>query len=73
MRRRPEEWDFPPERRERPRRYSADPTTTTTSWAKRAVDGYWRFVVTVFKVVIGAICGVVLVGCVRLLLTIVRF
>jgi hypothetical protein len=75
-RRHAEEWDWPPERRYRPRRHyyaELDVTIpTTTSWVNRAVNVYWRFVVTVFKMVIGAICGVVLVGCVWLIVTIVR-
>jgi len=61
-----QEWDYPPRRR--PRLYN-DPLQN--GWASPAVtsaaNAYWKFATTVLRVIIGAICGLVLLGVVALI------
>ena len=67
------EWDWPPERRRHARRRyqtTMDAFPRRTGWAHpivtRIVDVYFRIVVTFVKMMLGAIGGAIVVGCVWL-------
>jgi hypothetical protein len=68
-----QEWDYPPERRRR-RGYDPDIPPPATGWASptttRIVDIYWYIVMTMVKVVLGGMCGLVLFGCIWVIVTI---
>jgi hypothetical protein len=60
----PQEWDWPPEGRSRERYVEAVPRRTgwASPRANRFINGYLRFLWIFFKVVIGGLCGLGLLG-----------
>jgi len=65
MRRAKQEWDYPPRLARHYRVLDAEPTEN--GWASptttRVVNVYWMAIKTIVKVILGSILGLVLFGC----------
>jgi predicted butyrate kinase (DUF1464 family) len=67
------EWDWPPKRRQPPRRYQTiDAVPKPSGWESPIVTraGYSKIVITTLKMALGAVLGLVIVGCLWLIVTI---
>ena len=76
-----QEWDYPPGRLRypprRPRHYRVlDAEPSGTGWASptttRIVDIYFTIILTIVKMIFGAILGLMVFGCVWMIVQIVR-